>query len=78
MKKKDADPFGLINAEDFFFFGGRAPEATSGFLLLATVGWLEVFLKKFWGLDFFLLYYMKNMYGLEIVEYNFIPGRVRA
>jgi len=32
----------------------RGGTAALGFLLLATVGWLEVFLKQFfWGLDFF-------------------------
>lgn len=39
MKKKDADPFGLINAEDFDFFSGAGTDL--GVFVEATVGWLE-------------------------------------
>ena len=77
MKKKDADPFGLINAEDFFF-RGQGPGSDLGVFVVSNRWLVGGLPEKVLGLDFFLLYYMKNMYGLEIVEYNFIPGRVRA
>ena len=82
MKKKDADPFGLINAEEFDFFRGQEP--TLGFLLKQPlVGWSLP--EKVFGVGFVFFgcwkgerasIAWKNMYGLEFVEYNFIPGRV--
>ena len=52
MKKKDADPFGLINAEDFFF-RGQGPGSDLGVFVVSNRWLVGGLPEKVLGAGFF-------------------------